>query len=369
MLHRGHARSRDAVGHMNIDNIMLGARLPARRHPVASGARRWSWKYLADVPDDEINKITHLNAMRHFQYDPFAHIAREDATVGALRQARRRTGTSASARRRDARAGGGASARLAIRQVPERSKLEVVRQWVVCWTACASSRCRCGRWCPPPVRSSRSGAPTSSRSRVRSGDPIRALVTRGDQARRAEVHVGDVEPGQARDRTRPDDARRSRHPARARRRRRRLPHQHPAAPAQEARHRPRDDPRRESRDRLRVGHRPRCAGSRRRQGWLRPDDVLGPRRRRRLDHPAGRRVVGMPAGAFGDSTEPAWRSRAASPAALVEEGPHRRRLHRRGCAVRDRRCGRCRCGSPALQLPASSEMPQHPARAPVQPAR
>jgi hypothetical protein len=40
---------------------------------------------LGDVPDDEIDKITHLNAMRHFRYDPFARIPREEATVGALR--------------------------------------------------------------------------------------------------------------------------------------------------------------------------------------------------------------------------------------------------------------------------------------------
>ena len=42
-------------------------------------------KSLGGVPDDEINKITHLNAMRHFQYDPFAHIPRDRATVSALR--------------------------------------------------------------------------------------------------------------------------------------------------------------------------------------------------------------------------------------------------------------------------------------------
>ena len=40
---------------------------------------------LGDVPDDEINKITHLNAMANFSYDPFAHIPRAQATVGALR--------------------------------------------------------------------------------------------------------------------------------------------------------------------------------------------------------------------------------------------------------------------------------------------
>jgi hypothetical protein len=42
-------------------------------------------KYLADVPDAEIDKITHLNAMRHFKFDPFGVRAREKCTVGALR--------------------------------------------------------------------------------------------------------------------------------------------------------------------------------------------------------------------------------------------------------------------------------------------
>jgi len=37
------------------------------------------------VPDDEINKISHLNAMRVFRYDPFSVRARERCTVGALR--------------------------------------------------------------------------------------------------------------------------------------------------------------------------------------------------------------------------------------------------------------------------------------------
>ena len=42
-------------------------------------------KYLDGVPDADIDRITHLNAMRNFHYDPFAHIPREQATVGALR--------------------------------------------------------------------------------------------------------------------------------------------------------------------------------------------------------------------------------------------------------------------------------------------
>jgi hypothetical protein len=40
---------------------------------------------LDGVPDDEVDRITHLNAMTNFSYDPFSHIPREQATVGALR--------------------------------------------------------------------------------------------------------------------------------------------------------------------------------------------------------------------------------------------------------------------------------------------
>ena len=42
-------------------------------------------KSLDGVPDDEIDAMTHLNAMRHFRFDPFAHRPREHSTVGALR--------------------------------------------------------------------------------------------------------------------------------------------------------------------------------------------------------------------------------------------------------------------------------------------
>ena len=38
-----------------------------------------------DLTDDEINQITHLNAMKFFQYDPFTIRPREKCTVGALR--------------------------------------------------------------------------------------------------------------------------------------------------------------------------------------------------------------------------------------------------------------------------------------------
>ncbi|HYF44621.1 MAG TPA: amidohydrolase family protein, partial [Acidimicrobiales bacterium] len=39
----------------------------------------------ADVPDDELAKISYENACRWYSFDPFAHRAKEDCTVGALR--------------------------------------------------------------------------------------------------------------------------------------------------------------------------------------------------------------------------------------------------------------------------------------------
>ncbi len=44
------------------------------------------WKIISDIPSDEIDKITHRNAMREFSYDPFSILGgREACTVGALR--------------------------------------------------------------------------------------------------------------------------------------------------------------------------------------------------------------------------------------------------------------------------------------------
>lgn len=43
------------------------------------------WPSLADLPDDEINKITHENALREYHFDPFAIRPKERCTVAALR--------------------------------------------------------------------------------------------------------------------------------------------------------------------------------------------------------------------------------------------------------------------------------------------
>lgn len=43
------------------------------------------WRIMKDMPRDEVDLITHGNALRFYNFDPFVHIPREQATVGALR--------------------------------------------------------------------------------------------------------------------------------------------------------------------------------------------------------------------------------------------------------------------------------------------
>jgi hypothetical protein len=79
----------DAVGmevrhHLNVDHIHWECDYP-HSDSTWPDAPEVAMRYLEGVPDEEIDKITHLNAMRNFSYDPFAHIPREQCTVGALR--------------------------------------------------------------------------------------------------------------------------------------------------------------------------------------------------------------------------------------------------------------------------------------------
>jgi predicted TIM-barrel fold metal-dependent hydrolase len=73
---------------IGIDNIAWEADYP-HSDSMWPGAPEELWEVLAtnDVPDDEINKMTYENAMRWYSFDPFTHITREQATVGALRKA------------------------------------------------------------------------------------------------------------------------------------------------------------------------------------------------------------------------------------------------------------------------------------------
>jgi hypothetical protein len=45
----------------------------------------WESIVAAKLTDEQIDKVTHKNAMRFFKFDPFKHYKREDLTVGALR--------------------------------------------------------------------------------------------------------------------------------------------------------------------------------------------------------------------------------------------------------------------------------------------
>jgi predicted TIM-barrel fold metal-dependent hydrolase len=74
-------KSRHEVG---VENICIEVDYP---HSDSSWPRtpELILEQLANVPDDEIQQMTHLNAMRVFHFELFDHIARQDCTVGALR--------------------------------------------------------------------------------------------------------------------------------------------------------------------------------------------------------------------------------------------------------------------------------------------
>jgi len=79
----------DAVGmevrhHLNPDHIHWECDYP-HSDSTWPDAPELAMKYLDGLPDEDIDKITHLNAIKNFSYDPFAHIPREQCTVGALR--------------------------------------------------------------------------------------------------------------------------------------------------------------------------------------------------------------------------------------------------------------------------------------------
>ena len=74
-------QTRDLIG---VDNITWECDYPHSDTTWPEAPERL-WKSIAGLPDAEIDKVTHLNAMKHFNYDPFKHIPREQCTVGALR--------------------------------------------------------------------------------------------------------------------------------------------------------------------------------------------------------------------------------------------------------------------------------------------
>jgi predicted TIM-barrel fold metal-dependent hydrolase len=79
----------DAVGletrhHLNLDHITWECDYPHSDSTWPHSPELLA-PALAGLSDAEINKITHENAIKLFSYDPFAHIPKEQCTVGALR--------------------------------------------------------------------------------------------------------------------------------------------------------------------------------------------------------------------------------------------------------------------------------------------
>ncbi len=74
-------RVRDMIG---IDNIAWECDYP-HSDSMWPGAPEELGAVLEGVPDDEVAKITHQNAMRWYSYDPFVHRAATESTVAALR--------------------------------------------------------------------------------------------------------------------------------------------------------------------------------------------------------------------------------------------------------------------------------------------
>jgi predicted TIM-barrel fold metal-dependent hydrolase len=75
---------RDRIG---IDNIAWEADYPHSDSIWTSAPEELASEFATySVPDPDIAKMTHENAMRWFSFDPFSHMAKEEATVGALRR-------------------------------------------------------------------------------------------------------------------------------------------------------------------------------------------------------------------------------------------------------------------------------------------
>ncbi len=79
----------DAVGvenrhHLNLDHITWECDYPHSDYTWPHSPELLA-PALAGLTDEEVNKITHENAIKLFSYDPFTHIPKDQATVGALR--------------------------------------------------------------------------------------------------------------------------------------------------------------------------------------------------------------------------------------------------------------------------------------------
>jgi hypothetical protein len=72
------------LDHFNIDNLCWESDFPHSDSTWPDGPEVNEVQF-ARLTDEQINKITHENAIRHFSFDPFSVRPRERCTVAALR--------------------------------------------------------------------------------------------------------------------------------------------------------------------------------------------------------------------------------------------------------------------------------------------
>ena len=72
-------------GYLDMDNVMWECDYPHSDSTWPTSAEKLD-ESIGSIPDYDIDRITHLNAMHHFQYDPFTALGgKEHCTVGSLR--------------------------------------------------------------------------------------------------------------------------------------------------------------------------------------------------------------------------------------------------------------------------------------------
>ena len=182
----------------NVDNVCWESDYPHSDSSWPDGPEILE-PLLAELSDAQINKITHENAMRHYQFDPFSVRSKEQCTVAALRAEatdvdvvtrvgrpsdesdleawKALTESRASAQRADALS-------LSGRQPDAASSARRT-----------STRARCARYAGVALRSSGGSVPSAACSAASANDApsaSAALDRRRAERRAAHVHEGDV---------------------------------------------------------------------------------------------------------------------------------------------------------------------------------
>ena len=94
------------IDQFNVDNLCWESDFPHSDGTGPTPPRSLAEACSPPLSDEHIAKITHENAMRHYQFDPFAHRPKEQCTASAAGRVARR-------RHRDPRRSAGQRARRA----------------------------------------------------------------------------------------------------------------------------------------------------------------------------------------------------------------------------------------------------------------